>query len=97
MREAVRYDLSYSFIDAIIGNCSDAPSLQNAKANPLIINVENQTHNCKDIIIKFILYGRMAMLCFASVCFFSLVYKAFNLKGKNPLGRGLAQISAMDL
>lgn len=97
MREAVRYDLSYSFIDAIIGNCSDTPSLQNSKENPLITSVENQRHNCKDIIIMFLLYGRMAMLRLSPVCFLCLVYKAFNRKGKDPLGRGLAQISAMDI
>lgn len=97
MREAVRYDLSYSFIDAIIGNCSDAPSLQNSKANPLISNVENLRHNSKDIIIMFIVYGKMATLCLAPVCFLCLVYKMFNRKGKDPLRRGLAQISAMDI
>lgn len=97
MRETVRYDLSCSFIDAIIGNCSDTPSLQNWKANPLISNVENRRHNWKDTTTMFIFYGRMATLCLTPACFICLVYREFNGKGKGPLGRGLAHISAMDI
>lgn len=33
MREVIRYDLKYSFIVAIIGNCSDTISLQNSRAS----------------------------------------------------------------
>lgn len=80
MREVVRYDLSYSFTDTIFGNCSNTPSLQNSKINPLIINVENQRHNCKSIIIMFILYGRMSILYLASAHFLCLVCKVLNRK-----------------
>jgi len=97
VRGAVSYDLSYSFIDVIIGNCSDAPSLQNAKANPLIINVEKQRHKCMDVNIMLILYGIMATLCLAPVCFLCILYKVFNRKREDLLGRGLAQISVMDI
>lgn len=48
MREAVRYDLNYSFIDAIIGNCSDTLPLQNSRTSLLISSVEKKKHYRKD-------------------------------------------------
>lgn len=96
MTEMVRYDLSYSFTDTIIGNCSDTPSLWNSKTNPLIINIESQRHNCKGIIIMFILCRRMATLCLAPLHLLCLVYKASNRKEKDPPGRWVTQISVMD-
>lgn len=88
MREAVRYDLSYSVTDSIIRNCSYSPSLQNSKAKPLITNIENQRCNCKDIIIMYILCGRMVMLYLAPVFFFALHAKHLIGKGKILLEEG---------
>lgn len=59
-----------------------APSLKNSKANPLIINVENQKQKCQDVIIMFMLCGKMLTLYLVPACFLCLVYKAFNRKGK---------------
>lgn len=86
--------LNCSFTDAIFGNFSDTPSLQNSKINPLVINVESQRQLQEHNHYVHTLWENVNTV-FSPSTFSLPCIQGLQLE-EDPPGRWLAQISVME-